>query len=90
MNLTNTITSLAILSLPFATLADDSLTKSKLDIAYKFVEQGPLKLDLHYPAAPKAWQKVSARCFSAWRRLVGGEQDQRRTRRAVPRVAGAQ
>lgn len=33
-------------------------TTTKLDVVYKTTEQGPLKLDLHYPAAPKA----GARC----------------------------
>ena len=28
-------------------------TTTKLDVVYKTTEQGPLKLDLHYPAAPK-------------------------------------
>ncbi|MBL9131569.1 MAG: alpha/beta hydrolase [Verrucomicrobiaceae bacterium] len=29
-------------------------TTTKLDVVYKTTEQGPLKIDLHYPAAPKA------------------------------------
>lgn len=51
------LAAVALLSLPFAAPADDSPVTSKLDVTYKFVEQGPLKLDLHYPAAPKAGDK---------------------------------
>ncbi|MEY4384977.1 MAG: Carboxylesterase NlhH [Verrucomicrobiota bacterium] len=34
-----------------------SQTATKLDVTYKTTAQGPLKLDLHYPAAPKAGDK---------------------------------
>lgn len=34
-----------------------SQTAIKLDVTYKTTAQGPLKLDLHYPAAPKAGDK---------------------------------
>lgn len=57
MNLMKSLAAVAMLSLPFAASADDSPITSKLDVTYKFVEQGPLKLDLHYPATPKAGAK---------------------------------
>ena len=37
---------------------------TKLDVVYKTTEQGPLKLDLHYPAAPKAGAKVPLVLFT--------------------------
>lgn len=39
-------------------------TTTKLDVVYKTTEQGPLKLDLHYPAAPKAGAKVPLVLFT--------------------------
>jgi len=39
-------------------------TTTKLDVTYKVTEQGPLKLDLHYPAAPKAGAKVPLVLFT--------------------------
>ena len=37
---------------------------TKLDVVYKTTEQGPLKLDLHYPAAPKPGEKVPLVLFT--------------------------
>lgn len=37
---------------------------TKLDVTYKTTEQGPLKLDLHYPAAPKAGAKFPLVLFT--------------------------
>lgn len=37
---------------------------TKLDVIYKTTEQGPLKLDLHYPAEPKAGAKFSLVLFT--------------------------
>jgi hypothetical protein len=39
-------------------------TATKLDVVYKTTEQGPLKLDLHYPATPKAGAKVPLVLFT--------------------------
>ena len=39
-------------------------TTTKLDVTYKTTAQGPLKLDLHYPAAPKAGAKVPLVLFT--------------------------
>jgi len=39
-------------------------TTTKLDVVYKTTEQGPLKLDLHYPAAPKAGTKIPLVLFT--------------------------
>lgn len=39
-------------------------TPTKLDVIYKTTQQGPLKLDLHYPAAPKAGAKVPLVLFT--------------------------
>ncbi len=36
----------------------------QLDVVYKTTEQGPLKLDLHYPAAPKAGAKFPLVLFT--------------------------
>lgn len=36
----------------------------KLDVVYKTVEEGPLRLDLHYPAAPKAGEKYPLVLFT--------------------------
>jgi acetyl esterase/lipase len=38
--------------------------KTKLDIAYKTTEQGSLRLDLHYPATPKAGAKYPLVVFT--------------------------
>lgn len=37
---------------------------TKLDVVYKMTEQGPLRLDLHYPAAPKGGAKVPLVLFT--------------------------
>ena len=39
-------------------------TTTKLDVVYKTTEQGPLKLDLHYPAAPKTGAKFPLVLFT--------------------------
>lgn len=39
-------------------------TTTKLDVVYKTTEQGPLKLDLHYPAAPKVGVKFPLVLFT--------------------------
>ena len=39
-------------------------TTTNLDVVYKTTEQGPLKLDLHYPAAPKTGAKVPLVLFT--------------------------
>jgi acetyl esterase/lipase len=44
--------------------AADEITATKLDVIYKTTEQGPLKLDLHYPAAPKAGDKFPLVLFT--------------------------
>ena len=52
-----TLISIAVLLLAAFALsqAETPVTAAtKLDVVYKTTEQGPLKLDLHYPAAPKA------------------------------------
>lgn len=40
-----------------ASHAEQKSTTNKLDVTYKTTAQGPLKLDLHYPAAPKTGDK---------------------------------
>jgi len=62
-----TLISIAVLLLaPFAVSQAETLaaTSSKLDVVYKKTEQGPLKLDLHYPAAPKTGAKVPLVLFT--------------------------
>lgn len=52
-----TLSRVAVLLLvPLATsrAATPGSNNIKLDIAYRTTSQGPLRLDLHYPAAPKA------------------------------------
>ena len=44
--------------------AEDKVATTKLDVTYKTVGQGPLKLDLHYPAAPKAGDKFPLVVFT--------------------------
>lgn len=39
-------------------------TPTKLDVVYKTTEQGPLKLDLHYPVAPKTGAKFPLVLFT--------------------------
>jgi acetyl esterase/lipase len=56
------IVSGAMLALLATSRAETPATK--LDVTYKTTEQGPLKLDLHYPAAPKAGAKVPLVLFT--------------------------
>lgn len=61
------LTLIAIVAMaPFAALRAEtpSPTTTKLDVVYKTAEQGPLKLDLHYPAAPKADAKIPLVLFT--------------------------
>lgn len=44
--------------------AEPNPTTTKLDVTYKTTVQGPLKLDLHYPAAPKAGTKYPLVIFT--------------------------
>jgi acetyl esterase/lipase len=44
--------------------AEEKSTTTKLDVTYKTAAQGPLKLDLHYPAAPKAGDKFPLVVFT--------------------------
>ncbi len=44
--------------------AADERAATKLDVIYKTTEQGPLKLDLHYPAAPKAGDRFPLVLFT--------------------------
>lgn len=57
---------LALLSAQFPALFAEPLAAAttKLDVTYKTVGQGPLKLDLHYPAAPKAGDKFPLVVFT--------------------------
>ena len=43
---------------------EEIFATTKLDVIYKTTEQGPLKLDLHYPAAPKAGDKFPLVVFT--------------------------
>jgi hypothetical protein len=60
------ILTFALLLAPHGTLRADvrGLATTKLDVIYKTTEQGPLKLDLHYPAAPKAGTKYPLVLFT--------------------------
>lgn len=44
--------------------AEEKVTTTKRDVTYKTVGQVPLKLDLHYPAAPKAGDKFPLVLFT--------------------------
>jgi len=44
--------------------AADVSPATKLDVIYKTTEQGPLKLDLHYPAAPRAGDRFPLVLFT--------------------------
>lgn len=44
--------------------AEEKATTTKLDVTYKTTAQGPIKLDLHYPAAPKAGDKFPLVVFT--------------------------
>jgi acetyl esterase/lipase len=63
----NTLTVLATLLIAqFATAnpARQNSDKTKLDIVYKTTAQGPLRLDLHYPAAPRPGAKYPLVIFT--------------------------
>lgn len=47
-----------------ALFAEPIAATTKLDVTYKTTAQGPLKLDLHYPAAPKAGDKFPIVVFT--------------------------
>jgi acetyl esterase/lipase len=63
-------TSFFLTSLLFSALLTNSDAESsaavttQLDVVYKSTEQGPLKLDLHYPEAPKAGAKFPLVLFT--------------------------
>lgn len=53
-----------VAALDAAPLATPSSDKTKLDIVYKTTAQGPLRLDLHYPTAPRAGAKYPLLIFT--------------------------
>ena len=54
-----------LLALPAPLLAEAGATSAtKLDVTYKTTAQGPLKLDLHYPEAPKSGAKYPLVLFT--------------------------
>jgi acetyl esterase/lipase len=59
------LTSLLFLALLTNSDAESSaVVTTQLDVVYKSTEQGPLKLDLHYPEAPKAGAKFPLVLFT--------------------------
>ena len=53
-----------VAALNAAPLATPGSDQTKLDIVYKTTAQGPLRLDLHYPAAPKPGAKYPLVIFT--------------------------
>ena len=60
------ISILAVLALAASSAlhAEEKSATTKLDVTYKTVGQTPLKLDLHYPAAPKVGDKFPLVLFT--------------------------